>query len=246
MFRFRYIFRLFLTVGILMVGISGCMFAKRKVFTLEQITAYMGQKYNDTFTVKGTDLQSSLDDKTLLALYSENLGVNIKVNYQSENGKIEEALTDNYMSYVLKPDIEALLQPMAEEIYGTVKVFYVINGNPFFEPLGPETTADNLLTSGELVSLVVLLPPDTDRYQKRGEALVQKMREEGYYPFLIILYLNDKDAYAAADGWNYNDYLVPEYELLRCDHMVEKYSSAMEWRDQNGLIPTEETASEAG
>ena len=246
MFQFKHIFRLFLAVSILIAGIGGCGLKKRKIFTLEQITAYMGQKYNDTFTVRGTDLQSPFEDKTLLALYSEKLGVNIRVNYQSENSNIEEALTDNYMSYVLKPDIEALLQPMAEEIYGTVKVFYVINGNPFFEPLGPETTADNLLTSGELVSLVVLLPPDTDRYQKRGEALVQKMREEGYYPFLIILYLNDKDAYAAADGWNYNDYLVPEYELLRCDHMVEKYSSAMEWRDQNGLIPTEETASEAG
>jgi len=231
MFRFRYISRLFLTVGILMVGISGCMCAKRKVFTLEQITAYMGQKYNDTFTVKGTDLQSSLDDKTLLALYSEKLGVTIKVNYQSENSKIEEALTDNYMSYVLKPDIEALLQPMAEEIYGTVKVFYVINGNPFFEPLGPETTADQLLSSGELVSLVVLLPPDTDRYQERGEALVQKMWEEGYRPFLTILYLNDEDAYASADGWNYNDYLVSEYRLLRCDHKVKKYSRVMEWRN---------------
>ena len=230
MFRFKYIFRLFLTVGILMVGISGCMFGK-KIFTLEQITEYMGQKYNDTFTVRGTDLQSPFEDKTLLALYSEKLGVNIKVNYQSENRNIEEALTDNYMSYVLKPDIEALLQPMAEEIYGTVKVFYVINGNPFFEPLGPETTAAQLLSSGELVSLVVLLPPDTDRYQERGEALVQKMREEGYYPFLTILYLNDENAYAAADGWNYNDYLVSEYRLLRCDHKVKKYSRVMEWRN---------------
>ena len=231
MFRFKYIFRLFLTVGILMVGISGCMFAKRRVFTLEQITAYLGQKYNDTFTVKGTDLQSPFDDKTLLALYSENLGVNIKVNYQSENSKIEEALTDNYLSYVLKPDIEALLQPMAEEIYGTVKVFYVINSNPFFDPLPPETTADQLLSSGEMVSLVVLLPPDTDRYQERGEALVQKMREKGYRPFLTILYLNDEGAYASADSQNYNDYLVPEYRLLRCDHMVKKYSRTMEWRD---------------
>ena len=206
------------------------MFEKRNVFTLERITEYMGQKYNDTFTVKGKDLQSPLDDKTLLALYSENLGVNIKVNYQSENRNIEEALTDNYMSYVLKPDIEALLRPMAEEIYGTVKVFYVINSNPFYEPLGPETTADQLLSCGEPIDLVVLLPPDTDRYQERGEALVQKLREKGCRPFLTILYLNDEDAYASADGWNYNDYLVPEYRLLRCDHMVEKYSSAMEWR----------------
>ena len=229
MFQFKYILRLFLVVGLLMVGLSGCMFGK-KVFTLEQITEYMGQKYNDTFTVKGTDLQSPFEDKTLLALYSEKLGVNIQVYYQSENSNIEEALTDNYMSYVLKPDIEALLQPMAEEIYGTVKVFYVLNSNPFFEPLGPETTADQLLSSGELVSLVVLLPPDTDRYQERGEALTQKMREEGYYPFLTILYLNDEDAYASADSQNYNDYLVPEYELLRCDHMVEECNSAMEWR----------------
>ena len=231
MFRFRYIFRLFLIAGILMVGISGCGFKKRKIFTLEQITEYMGQKYNDTFTVRGTDLQSPFEDKTLLVLYSEKLGVNIYVYYQSENHNIEEALTDNYMSYVLKPDIEALLQPMAEEIYGTVKVFYVLNSNPFFEPLGPETTADQLLSSGELVSLVVLLPPDTDRYQERGEALVQKMREKGYRPFLTILYLNDEGAYASADSQNYNDYLVPEYRLLRCDHMVKKYSRTMEWRD---------------
>ena len=231
MFRFRYISRLFLTVGILMVGISGCMFAKRKVFTLEQITAYMGQKYNDTFTVKGTDLQSPFDDKTLLALYSEKLGVTIKVNYQSENSKIEEALTDNYMSYVLKPDIEALLQPMVEEIYGTAKIFYVIHSSPFFEPLGPETTADQLLSCGEPIGLVVLLPPDTDRYQERGEALVQKLREKGCYPLLTILYLNDEDAYASADSWNYNDYLVSEYRLLRCDHKVKKYSRVMEWRN---------------
>lgn len=231
MFQFRYVFRLFLAAGILMVGVSGCMFGKRKVFTLEQITEYMGQKYNDTFTVKGKDLQSPFDDKTLLALYSENLGVNIKVNYQSENSKIEEALTDNYMSYVLKPDVEALLQPMAEEIYGTVKVFYVLNSNPFFEPLGPETTADQLLSSGEPIDLVVLLPPDTDRYQERGEALTQKMREEGYHPLLTILYLNDEDAYASANSKNYNDYLVPEYELLRCDHKVKKYSRTMEWQN---------------
>ena len=230
MFQFRYVVRLFLAAGILMVGVSGCMFGKRKVFTLEQITEYMGQKYNDTFTVKGKDLQSPLDDKTLLALYSENLGVNIKVNYQSENSRIEEALTDNYMSYVLKPDVEALLQPMAEEIYGTVKVFYVLNSNPFSEPLGPETTADQLLSSGEPIGLVVLLPPDTDRYQERGEALTQKMREEGYHPLLTILYLNDEDAYASANSKNYNDYLVPEYRLLRCDHMVQKYSRTMEWR----------------
>ena len=242
MYQFKYVLRLFLITGILMVGLSGCMFKKRKIFTLEQITEYMGQKYNDTFTVKGTDLQGPFEDKTLLALYSEKLGVNIRVYYQSENSNIEEALTDNYMSYVLKPDIEALLQPMAEEIYGTVKVFYVLNSNPFFEPLGPETTADQLLSS-EPFSLVVLLPPDTDRYQERGEALTQKMRDEGYYPFLTILYLNDEDAYASANSKNYNDYLVPEYELLRCDHMVEEYSREMEWRDQNGPIPTEETAS---
>lgn len=242
MFRFKYIFRLFLAVGILMVGISGCMFGK-KIFTLEQITEYMGQKYNDTFTVRGTDLQSPFEDKTLLALYSEKLGVNIQVYYQSENSNIEEALTDNYMSYALKPDIEALLRPMAEEIYGTVKVFYyVLNSDPF-EPQGPETTADQLLSSGEPIGLVVLLPPDTDHYQERGEALVQKMREKGYNPLLTILYLNDEDAYASADSQNYNDYLVPEYRLLRCDHMVTEDSREMEWRDQNGPIPTEETAS---
>ena len=212
-----------------MVGLSSCMFGKRKIFTLEQITEYMEQKYNDTFTVRGTDLQSPFEDKTLLALYSEKLGVNIKVYYQSENGNIEEALTDNYMSYVLKPDIEALLQSMAEEIYGTVKVFYILNSNPFFEPLGPETTADQLLSS-EPFGLVVLLPPETDHYQERGEALVQKMREKGYRPLLTILYLNDEDAYASADSQNYNDYLVPEYELLRCDHKVKKYSRVMEWR----------------
>ena len=230
MFQFKYIFRLFLTVGILMVGISGCGLKKRKIFTLDQITEYMGQKYSDTFTVRGTDLQSPFEDKTLLALYSEKLGVNIRVNYQSENSNIEEALTDNYMSYVLKPDIEALLQPMAEEIYGTVKVFYVLNSNPFYEPLGPETTANQLLTSGEPIGLVVLLPPDTDGYQERGEALVQKLREKGCYPLLTILYLNDEDAYASANSKNYNDYLVPEYRLLRCDYKVKKYSRVMEWR----------------
>ena len=229
MYQFRYVLRLFLITGILMVGLSSCMFGKRKIFTLEQITEYMEQKYNDTFTVRGTDLQSPFEDKTLLALYSEKLGVNIKVYYQSENGNIEEALTDNYMSYVLKPDIEALLQSMAEEIYGTVKVFYILNSNPFFEPLGPETTADQLLSS-EPFGLVVLLPPETDHYQERGEALVQKMREKGYRPLLTILYLNDEDAYASADSQNYNDYLVPEYELLRCDHKVKKYSRVMEWR----------------
>jgi len=228
-YQFRYVLRLFLITGILMVGLSSCMFGKRKIFTLEQITEYMEQKYNDTFTVRGTDLQSPFEDKTLLALYSEKLGVNIKVYYQSENGNIEEALTDNYMSYVLKPDIEALLQSMAEEIYGTVKVFYILNSNPFFEPLGPETTADQLLSS-EPFGLVVLLPPETDHYQERGEALVQKMREKGYRPLLTILYLNDEDAYASADSQNYNDYLVPEYELLRCDHKVKKYSRVMEWR----------------
>ena len=230
MYQFRYVLRLFLIAGILVMGLSGCMFRKRKVFTLEQITEYMGQKYNDTFTVRGTDLQSPFEDKTLLALYSEKLGVNIQVYYQSENSNIEEALTDNYMSYVLKPDIEALLQPIAEEIYGTVKVFYVYS-NPFFEPLGPETTADQLLSGGEPIDLVVLLPPDTDCYQERGEALVQKMRERGYRPFLTILYLNDEDAYASANSENYNDYLVPEYRLLRCDHMVGKYSRTMEWRN---------------
>ena len=230
MSQYKYVFRLFLTAVILIVGLSGCIFKKRDIFSLEQITEYMGRKYDDTFTVRGTDLQSSLDDKTLLALYSENLGVIIKVYYQSENHNIEEALTDNYMSYVLKPDIEALLQPIAEEIYGDAKVFYVLNSNPFFEPLSPETTADQLLSSGEPIDLVVLLPPDTDRYQERGEALVQKLREKGCYPLLTILYLNDEDAYESADGWNYNDYLVPEYELLRCDYKVKKYSREMEWR----------------
>ena len=230
MSQYKYVFRLFLTAVILIVGLSGCIFKKRDIFSLEQITEYMNRKYDDTFTVKGTDLQSPFDDKTLLALYSEKLGVNIYVYYQSENHNIEEALTDNYMSYVLKPDIEALLRPMAEEIYGTVKVFYyVLNIDPF-EPQGPETTADQLLSSGEPIGLVVLLPPDTDHYQERGEALVQKMREKGYRPLLTILYLNDEDAYASADSQNYDDYLVPEYELLRCDHAVEEYSREMEWR----------------
>ena len=230
MSQYKYAFRLFLTAVILIVGLSGCIFKKRDIFSLEQITEYMGRKYDDTFTVRGTDLQSSLDDKTLLALYSENLGVVIKVYYQSENRNIEEALTDNYMSYVLKPDVEALLQPMAEEIYGTVKVFYVLNSNPFSEPLGPETTADQLLSSGEIISLVVLLPPDTDHYQERGEELAQKMREKDCHAFLTILYLNSEDAYESADGWNYNDYLVPEYRLLRCDHMVSTEEEPMEWR----------------
>ena len=230
MSQYKYAFRLFLTAVILIVGLNGCIFKKRDIFSLEQITEYMGRKYNDTFTVRGTDLQSPFDDKTLLALYSENLGVIIKVDYQSENHNIEEALTDNYMSYVLKPDIEALLQPMAEEIYGEVKVCYVINSNPFCDPLGPETTADQLLSSGEIISLVVLLPPDTDHYQERGEELVQKLREKDYRTFLTILYLNDEDAYASANSKNYNDYLVPEYRLLRCDHMVSTEEEPMEWR----------------
>ena len=230
MSQYKYAFRLFLTAVILIVGLSGCIFKKRDIFSLEQITEYMGRKYNDTFTVRGTDLQSPFDDKTLLALYSENLGVVIKVDYQSENRNIEEALTDNYMSYVLKPDIEALLQPIAEEIYGEVKVCYVINSNPFGDPLGPETTADQLLSSGEIISLVVLLPPDTDHYQERGEELAQKLQEKDYRTFLTILYLNDEDAYASANSKNYNDYLVPEYRLLRCDHMVSTEEEPMEWR----------------
>ena len=192
MSQYKYAIRLFLTAVIIIVGLNGCIFKKRDIFSLEQITEYMGRKYNDTFTVRGTDLQSPFDDKTLLALYSENLGVIIKVDYQSENHNIEEALTDNYMSYVLKPDIEALLQPMAEEIYGEVKVCYVINSNPFCDPLGPETTADQLLSSGEIIS--------------------------------------HEDAYASANSKNYNDYLVPEYRLLRCDHMVSTEEEPMEWR----------------
>lgn len=215
-----------------MIGVSGCMFGKKKLIQPDEIRKYLEAKYDDTFVVEATGLQTMNSSKQRMSMRSEKLNRNISVAYDPEIKEIEEAVTDNYLSIALKEDIESILTPMAESVYGKTKVFFMPSRNPSFEPLPASTTAEELLSASDESRVVIaILPPDQTDYEERGAGFVNLLKEKGYYITLTIVYLNDENVFEDTNESNYDKYLNSIYRALRCDcDLTEDFDvQTMKW-----------------
>lgn len=100
---------------ILLFFISSCI--KNNKITTDDVALWMSEKYNDTFTLVSSNNQLWTKDYSEIIYTSEKLKSDIVVwVYSNKN------FVDNYMAVKYKDEVENLVQPLAEKIYGECKV----------------------------------------------------------------------------------------------------------------------------
>lgn len=194
---------------------------KDNIYTLDQITNYLNQKYDDQFTVTGTDLQPWNSRRSRFSFYSQRLQTQISVSYVP-NDDISLAIRDNYMSIFLRHDVASCMQLIADKVYENVKVVCDPLNNPMRMSTTAETTAEELLINrADKSKIVLFLNEDVSTREEDAELLRQKMAEHNYVASLIIIYLKDERDYEQITDDNFEDYLRDDTKWsVKCDILI--------------------------
>ena len=219
-----------------MIGVSGCMFGRKKLFKPEEIQKYLSEKYDDTFTLKAVGLETMNSGSQRMTMYSEKLNQIITVEYDPDIPEIEKAVRDNYQSFSLKEAIEKEILSLAEEVYIRPKVFFRPSINPFYSVMESGLSAEELLRKNtEDFSVYVILPPDLTDYEEKGYLFVNLLREKGFYLKLSIIYMEDEESYTQINDVSNDNDLMRDHRALRCDLQMyinlDYDSKLMEWQN---------------
>ena len=110
---------------IITIGVNGCMLNKNKPTVKEQVEQYMKEKYNEEFTVKGGGTEGWNSTYEEIYVSSEKFPDEL---IMIRRGKKTGSMSDNYIEFLMKDEIEKVMSEIVSEVYPESKVFYSILG----------------------------------------------------------------------------------------------------------------------
>ena len=177
---------LLLIAGIIMMGVCGCV--KKEKIDSDDIIRQLNAKYSDSFTVVSSGNELWTEEYSELICFSEDLNTDVVVWVYS-NGTI----IDNYPAVKYKSDVEALVLPIAEDIYGqgfckVVNIPIHYGKSHFSENMDFSEYVSSKQSS---LSIAIATSKDASSAREDVEELVLKLKENGVVTSIRVFYYDD-------------------------------------------------------
>lgn len=170
-------------------GIGG--YIKRE----DQMLAYMEKKYKEPFTMVGSYGGQIGKDYVMVRVKSTSRPTEqalVRVIYDKKGNVYQ----DNYLGFLLKDEIEALVQREAEMIYGECKVFYKVPHLVFPTSFGIDMSGEEFLQHPEsMVQVFIYVKEGIEESRNNLEKFRKQLYEKGYRIKGVVSYPSGKEAY---------------------------------------------------
>lgn len=180
------ILTLLILVGIIIFGVCGCM--RNDKMDTDTIIQQLNAKYSDSFTLICSGNELWTEEYSELICFSNELKENIVVWVYS-NGSV----IDNYPAVKYKSDVEALVLPIAEDIYGqgfckVVNIPIHYGKSHFSENMNFSEYVSSKQSS---LSIAIATSKDAASAREDVEELVLKLKENGVVTSIRVFYYDN-------------------------------------------------------
>lgn len=181
---------IWLQVLVLMAaGIGGCI--KRE----DQMLAYMEKKYKEPFTMVGSYGGQIGKDYVMIRVKSSSRPTDqalVRVIYD-EKGNVYQ---DNYLGFLLKDEIEAVIQREAEMVYGECKVFYKVPHLVFPASFKMDMDVEEFLKHPEsMVQVFIYVKEGIETSRMHLEKFRTQLYGKGYRIKGVVSYPSGRELY---------------------------------------------------
>lgn len=156
---------------------------------------YMEAKYKELFAMVGSYGGQIGKDYTMVRVTSRNRPKEqalVRITYREG----ENVYQDNYLGFLLKEEIELIMQECAEEIFGECKVFYKVPHTVFPPSFGPDMKAEEFLRHPQaMVQLFIYPKSGADKGEEDFARFTEVLSEKGYFIKGILSYPEDEKMY---------------------------------------------------
>jgi len=164
---------------------------------------YMEEKYKELFAMVGSYGGQIGKDYTMVRVIGRSRPKEqalVRITYQ--NG--ENIYQDNYLGFLLKEEIESIMQECAEEIFGECKVFYKVPHTVFPPYFGPDMRAEEFLSHPQsMVQLFIYPKEGAERGKEDFGRFMERVSQKGYFIKGILSYPEDEKMYQMLLGGKY-------------------------------------------
>ena len=170
----------------------------------KEMLDYMKDKYNEDFTIVGTDLEAWNDSTKIIAVEPAAFpGKHVYVERDKKG-----VIFDGYLALKLNAEVEKEISRVAYEVYGENKVFNLANTNAYYEYTDPNMSVENFLKLlPPFTTATIYVTKDHAQKEKDVETFRQVLKEKGYYLDFRIYYIK-KEGFEDVNADNEHDYIV--------------------------------------
>lgn len=201
---------------------QGTEFTSNKNMTLDEIVTAYEKKYGDTFTVVAADSEVWTAPYSEIVLRSDKLGEEIVIWYH-EDGR----LTDNYMPIKFRPEVEAAVQPLAEQTYGKC----IVSNSPIgygIDEFTPDMNVKEYM-SDPLSSMMmyIAVTADPEQAEMQISAFASLLAEHKILTDICVYYYDTLDGVSATHTYGtpftqkenarYRAFIDKDYQVIDSD-----------------------------
>ena len=166
-----------------MSGVCGCV--KKEKIDSDGIIRQLNAKYNDSFTLVSSGNELWTEEYSELICFSEVLNADVVVWVYSDG-----LITDNYLAVKYKSEVEFLVLPIAEDIYGqgfckVVNIPIHYGKSHFNEKMDFSEYVSNKQSS---LSIAIATSKDVSSAREDVEELVLQLKENGVVASIRVFY----------------------------------------------------------
>lgn len=166
-----------------MSGVCGCV--KKEKIDSDGIIRQLNAKYNDSFTLVSSGNELWTEEYSELICFSEVLNADVVVWVYSDG-----LITDNYLAVKYKSEVEFLVLPIAEDIYGqgfckVVNIPIHYGKSHFNEKMAFSEYVSNKQSS---LSIAIATSKDASSAREDVEELVLQLKENGVVASIRVFY----------------------------------------------------------
>lgn len=183
--------------------------------TKQQLIQTLENRYNDKFTLISNAGGGNMTEHCALYLSSEKLPDDrIYAVHGVFDGKIEDR--DNYMAYYLRDGAENYLSQLAEDVYGSCKVFYAPDRTTALPTtVDMNSTAEEMLQNSKC-TCTIILPNEKDENIRNSclSKLSAKAVSKDIQFYLYAAYIDDEAYYSKISSADELDMTHVAYDCL--------------------------------
>ena len=170
----------------------------------KEMLDYMKDKYNEDFTIVGTDLEAWNDSTKIIAVEPAAFpGKHVYVERDKKG-----VIFDGYLALKLNAEVEKEISRVAFEVYGENKVFNHVHTNANYKYTDPNMSVANFLKLyPPCTGATIFVTKDLTEKEKDIEAFRQIFKEKGYYLNIWICYIK-KEGFEDINADNKNQYAI--------------------------------------
>lgn len=183
--KYKQLFLLLISLTLIM-GMCGC--TKKNDNTIDDVASYLSEQYNDTFSLVSAGNELWTEEYSEIVYTSKKLNSEIVARVYP-NG----AIIDNYIAVKYKTDVEQLVAPITEDVYGETLVVNVpihYGQKHFNKDL---SFSDYIANKQSNISIAIATYDNSENAREDIEKLILKFKENRVIANIRVFYYTENE-----------------------------------------------------